>query len=1196
MITADTLSQVTILSVDLCHRLHLPIITSSQPFTALDGTTLRSVGRTVATLTLNGRRVRQAFPVFDMPRLEAILGTDLLHFFGLGLSGVPLTHSTTPFSSPQTVDPTVSPSDAASDQDDPLASPRMTVLASRAGDADVRLVMDAVTPLMQINANIPHDQLCTHPCALVHIPTTPQSSSYWPERPIPPAKKDLVEAELQSFLGAGKIRDGNPRAPFNIPLHAVWKSSSDGNKFAKIRLAFDLRGLNEILNVHLQDNIPSHLSMLEKLRKFTIASTLDLTGAFGQIPLASADTHKTTFRHDGRCYECVSLPLGLKHASSEFQSILETILAPCREFITIYIDDIAIISDSAEEHIQHLRSVISLLNKANLRLSPSKCHFGYTRLNYLGHLCGHHEVRIDPAKAVELAEVPRPSSPKEVQRFLGKFNFVRQYLPFFSQIASPIIELSSNSTTPFTSEWSEACEASYITVTSLISAGFALKRPVPGHKLHVATDASQYGIGALLYQEIDGEKHFIDVFSRSLNKAQRNYSCSKRELFGCVHAIKAFRHHLEGVDFNLLTDHQSLVYAFSAPEPSYAIADWIHFLSQFSVTLTHIPGALNIIPDHLSRLYEPVSSLLRARRPHPFQEAFSQAGRAGSLPSSSLPLIGATLVTDELVSAPDAELRAVIAARLSKTVPPDSARADLLTDAHALAHRGADYMFRHLWKLGHFWPSMRKDCQWSAANCLPCLKFNVSKKTFAPSHAESLAEPMSHVSIDLADFSNKPAPDGSTFVLVYTDLFSGYTILKSLADKSAPSITSALVTIMSDFGFPSSLRSDNGKEFCNQLVADLLRTLAIPHSKSAPWNPQANGACERKVQSFKMLLHKIAPADSHDFPKYLSRIQLALNLSPRADMALSPYEILFGRAVKAQLAVDDPKPITISAALSRCDYLQTKLWPALSAHRDKVKAAQAERVDASHVTSSTPLAVGSLAMRRNPRRTKKSAPIWLGPYRILKVSRAGTYSLQDTDTLSLLPSPVPRHQIKAVMLQDELVPPSLRKSSDPDATDFYEVEKILSHRGPSRLRQYHVKWLNYDEPTWEPAVMLNEQLISDYDTTMADARRLALNERQQKSLSTQLRRDNARDPLRVSPVDAAHARLLRQFLSTAGVAAQSMSSLLTPRDFWTKFFSGTKPPFSMSIYNRLADQAPASLVTDDDGKRIPRKRQSPSRL
>ncbi|GFV98194.1 retrovirus-related Pol polyprotein from transposon 412 [Trichonephila clavipes] len=76
---------------------------------------------------------------------------------------------------------------------------------------------------------------------------------------------------------------------------------------------------------------------------------------------------------------------------------METVLGGLSyEACLVYLDDIIIVESSFEEHLKNIRRVLQKLKKANLNLSPSKCHLFRHEITYLGHIISAESVRTDP--------------------------------------------------------------------------------------------------------------------------------------------------------------------------------------------------------------------------------------------------------------------------------------------------------------------------------------------------------------------------------------------------------------------------------------------------------------------------------------------------------------------------------------------------------------------------------------------------------------------------------------------------------------------------------------------------------------------------------------------------------------------------------------------------------------------------------
>lgn len=132
----------------------------------------------------------------------------------------------------------------------------------------------------------------------------------------------------------------------------------------------------------------------------------------------------------------------------------------------------------------------------------------------------------------------------------------------------------------------------------------------PERETSVATDASNFAVGAVLYQQKIGspKKFYVKFIHRNLSGGQLNYSATKREFYGIIFALTTFHNFLYGIKFQLMTDHKALTYIFTQPKPNAMISRWHETLLAYNFTITHIPDIKNVLPDAISRMYPPVDS------------------------------------------------------------------------------------------------------------------------------------------------------------------------------------------------------------------------------------------------------------------------------------------------------------------------------------------------------------------------------------------------------------------------------------------------------------------------------------------------------------------------------------------------------------------------------------------------------------
>ena len=114
-------------------------------------------------------------------------------------------------------------------------------------------------------------------------------------------------------------------------------------------------------------------------------------------------------------------------------------------------------------------------------------------------------------------------------------------------------------------------------------------------------DASDKGIGAVLHQVQNDRERVIENASRALNRAERNYCITEKELLAVRFFIEHFRQYLLGRNFLVRTDHQALIWLFKLKEPRGKIARWIELLSHYDFSIAYRPGHKQAHCDALSR-------------------------------------------------------------------------------------------------------------------------------------------------------------------------------------------------------------------------------------------------------------------------------------------------------------------------------------------------------------------------------------------------------------------------------------------------------------------------------------------------------------------------------------------------------------------------------------------------------------------
>jgi len=159
--------------------------------------------------------------------------------------------------------------------------------------------------------------------------------------------------------------------------------------------------------------------ILNKLRTALYISTIDLSQAYFQIPLAKDNREITAFSVSDKGLYYFT-PYGLTGALTTFQRLLDRLIDLEMDlFAFAYLDDIVIITPTFEEHIVWLKKDLDKIMSTGLTVNPDKCEFCHSQVRYLGFIIQGEGLTVNPEKTRPILEYPAPRNIKQLRRFLG---------------------------------------------------------------------------------------------------------------------------------------------------------------------------------------------------------------------------------------------------------------------------------------------------------------------------------------------------------------------------------------------------------------------------------------------------------------------------------------------------------------------------------------------------------------------------------------------------------------------------------------------------------------------------------------------------------------------------------------------------------------------------------------------------------
>jgi hypothetical protein len=437
-------------------------------------------------------------------------------------------------------------------------------------------------------------------------------------RPLPPYLREDFKTQLQSWIEKDIVTRAPGTGTFSSALVPVRK------KCGAVRWCIDYRNLNAITKVDVRPvpNIMDKLASLKQTGKLKVFGTVDLADAYFNIPVHAADQEKTAINTPFGLYQFRRMPFGLAGAPAVFNELIFRLTelmeaidpTPDKHLskrVLIYFDDLILTARDWAEFKQVVTLLLKALQKANLKIKPTKTVLGCRSVKFLGHLISDQGLQPDDSLTTTIRNWPKPTNLKEVRALFGTLSYYRKFIRNFAARTANIRK-ALKSTESF--QWTRQAQDEFEELKGCLISKPILSHPdfSPKAKPFILyVDTSSQGIGAVLSQEQEIEHEgkrvqaetVIAYASKSLTSGESHYGAYKLELSGLVFAVTHFRYYLLGKKFKIRTDHKGLEWLRNRPAKALPalIYRWQDVLAEYDFDIEYIPGKKLSHVDGLSR-------------------------------------------------------------------------------------------------------------------------------------------------------------------------------------------------------------------------------------------------------------------------------------------------------------------------------------------------------------------------------------------------------------------------------------------------------------------------------------------------------------------------------------------------------------------------------------------------------------------
>ncbi len=839
-----------------------------------------------------------------------------------------------------------------------------------------------------------------------------------------PEKEQEINKQIATFLKMNVIRLSQEAYYSQVNLQRK------PGKAGSWRFCIDFRNLNDATRC-MGWPLPNIKEIIRRIgaHKPRYFAKMDLTSGYHQTPLAAACSASTAFITHSGVYEWLRVPMGLKGATSYFQQQMSIILNGLNyKCCEVYLDDIIVFGTTLEEFLSNLELVLQRFSEHEITLSPEKCIFNSRKISFLGYEIDENGVSFSRDRIDGVLNVPLPVTLKQLRSFIGLAKYFGTHVPNMSVTAGPLNALATTSTKTKPIVWNNEALLAFEQIKRDIDNCEVLffiddKAPIILH-----TDACDFGIGAFLFQHIDGVDRTIAILSKSFSGPQRRWSTAEQEAYAIYYSLMKWEHLLRAAKFELRTDHKNLTY-MNKPGSSEKVTRWKLAVQDFDFELNHIPGVENVVADPLSRL----------------------------------------------CTTHDQQILAVIELK----VPTDKYKVISAAHNSMVGHHGVERTINLLNKNKQDWLNRRAHVKQFIRDCPLCQKMSFIKVPIQTHpFTTSTYRPMERLNID----SIGPLPidsEGFQHIMVVVDCFTRFVELYRLRDVTASAAANALLQHFGRYGTPEQILTDGGTQFDNNWITELSLLTGVQRITGLAYSKEEQSIVERMNKEVGRHLRAIVYENNimNDWSQSLYMVQRIINATVNSSIGVSPASLLFGNAIDLDRGILAPLPVSTAKDIA------LSAWASDMLEQQRILMEKSEKILRSRDEENifkrsgiiTQYEIGSYVLIEYPSSNlKKGAPNKLmtnlkGPYKVVSVE-GDAYNLENLTNNQI-------EKVHLKRLHEFRYDPVRTNPRDVSHKDynFFNISEVVKHRG-GKLKKgikksnltFFVKWVDDPIGTWEP--------------------------------------------------------------------------------------------------------------------------------